>query len=244
MKHILLPMEIEQELMRLSSVEGLLLTGSQVLGKAGKNADWDIQVVLSDGQLAWRKTYLVGSEWLELICHDRAQILKRFEEEMRQGAEAPTIFMFASGQVLRDNAAHDLQKLVKRARQLWERGPGKPSKQRMSELNYAIATYLQDIEDCLEENNPAVLLIHYALNSFVRYRFELDAAWIPRAKDRMHELKKRDRRFGMLVEACSLESDWRRKAELAIDIGKDLGKRFQLSLDGSLWIPPKKNTNK
>jgi len=233
-----IPIEILEELKTIKNVEGILFTGSRAIGKAGKNSDWDFHILLADGAPRWRRTKKVGDTWIELFCNDRKQIETYFEEDLKEGTRAVTVFMFATGFVVHDNARNDLIKLVRHAKRIWEKGPKKLTKEDVGFINYDISGYLQDIEDGLVSHDPSPLICNYAVNEFVSYAFRLRGVWTPRPKDRLMELKKLDPEFYQTVERYLNEPDWERKARIATELGLSLGKRFHLPLNGELFLAP------
>ncbi len=232
------PAILLEELKRIKGAEAILLTGSRAIGKATKNSDWDFFVMLKDGMPRWRKTYKVDGTWLELLCNDEKQIKKEFEEDKKEG-RGVTTYMFATGYILRDSSSGILQHLTKLAKRNWEKRPTKLSQRDLNFINYDISTYIQDIEDCLHDNNPALLLVNYAVNELVNYDFKLRGEWLPRPKDRLAVFAKESKEAYRLVQEINQSEDWKIKAELAIKFGNMIGKKFNLPLDGQLYIPPK-----
>ncbi len=232
-----IPASIQKEFQKLNGCQAVLLTGSRAIGKAGKNADWDFFVILKDGMPRWRKTWKVGGQWLEIFCNDKKQIEKELKEDLKEG-RGVTTFMFASGVIIQDSKSKILEKLVRRATANWEKGPTPLSRQEIAWKDYDMATYLQDIEDCLEDGNPALLLTNYAVNEFVNDYYRLNNTWLPRPKDRLNDLAIRDKHLFQMVSKFNTAVAWKNKAALAIDIGKYVGTSTHLKLDGNLHIPP------
>lgn len=232
------PARLLEELKRIKDAEAILLTGSRAIGKATKNSDWDFFVMLKDGMPRWRKTHKVAGTWLELLCNDEEQIKKEFAEDKKEGRGATT-YMFATGYILRDSPSAVLKRLTRLAKRNWEKHPTKLSPQDCNFISYDISTYMQDIEDCLHDDNPAFLLINYAVNELVNYDFKLRGEWLPRPKDRLAILAQESKDVYKLVEEINNTSDWKRKAELTIKLGNMIGQKFNLTLDGQLYIPPK-----
>lgn len=235
-----IPVSILKTLRAIKKVEGFLLTGSRVLGKHSKNADWDFHVILKKGTPRWRKTWKVDNHLLEIFCNDVNEIKKDFESDQK-GGRGVNIFMFTTGQIIVDNKKNDLQRLQSQAKRLWEKGPNRLSKNDISFIGYDIAMYIHDLEDLLHDKNPALLLVNYAVNEFVRYYYRLSHIWLPRPNDRLQDLSKRSPKTFKMVDKINLENKWEEKVRLAIRLGKMLGENFKLTLDGSLYIPPAKN---
>ncbi len=233
-----IPAAILEELEHIKNAEGILLTGSRAIGKATKNSDWDFFVMLKDGMPRWRKTYKIDGTWIELLCNDEKQIKKEFAEDKKEG-RGVTTYMFATGYILRDNPSGVLKRLTKMAKKNWDKRPTRLSKQDVSFINYDISTYIQDIKDCIHDNNPALLLINYAVNEFVNYHFKLNGEWLPRPKDRLDVFAKESKEAFKIVLNVNQSHDWKTKAKLAIKLGTMVGKKFNLNLDGQLYILPK-----
>lgn len=236
-KQIKIPQAIQKKLFSIKNAEGYLLSGSQVLNQTATNSDWDFFVLLKDGSPRWRRTWKVGNTWSEVFCNDRKQIIKKFHEEPKDG-RGITTFMFVSGQIIKDKNGK-LKKLVSAAKKVWRQGPamGKHQKQW---IDYNLATYIQDIEDCLETNNAALLLFNQALNEIVRYQYHLQRIWLPRNKDRMRDLKKRWPKLHKLVIKFNSTSNWKTKAIIVILAAKLVAKDAKLKLSGEEYTPPEK----
>lgn len=237
MHKITIPTAILKELSRIKHAECLLLTGSRVLGKPSPNSDWDIFVVLKKGQKRWRKTYQVEGEWLELMCNDETQIRREFADDLTEG-RGITMGMFATGQILQDNPTKTLKKLTTQAKRYWVTGPKPLSRSQLNWINYDIATYLQDLEDCLTDRNEAHLLSSQAVNEFVRYYYRLSGKWLPRPKDRLKNFAAQTTTLHALVTKYNRSTKWQQQSQIAIQLGRKLIAKFHLKADGSLHIPP------
>jgi len=235
MTDVVLPQAVSRALRRIRGAQACLLAGSQVLKKASKNSDWDVFVILKDGMPGWRKTWQVGEDKLEVFCSDRRHIEKDLVDEIR-GGRGITVHMFANGQIISDNARHDLRRLTKMASRLWKRGPESLSAAERAFADYDIATHIQDMEDCLIDKNKAFLLMNHAINEFVGYYFKLSGQWRPRPKDRLTVLSKRSPGLHRLIMKFNETGDWRKKAAITISIGKLVGRRFGLRLGGDLSV--------
>ncbi len=235
-----IPKSILTEIQKIKGCQAIMLTGSRTVGKASKNADWDFFVILKDGVPRWRKTWKIDGEWVEVFCNDQKQIKKEFQEDLQEG-RGVTTFMFVSGEIVHDSKGKILGRLVKQAKQNWQKGPKSLTKLGLAWKDYDMATYIQDIEDCLHDNNPALLLINYAVNEFVNNFYRFSNIWFPRPKDRLNDLSKRNSALYQLVQRFNKIIDWREKARKAILIGKFVGEQAELKLTGELYIPP---TNK
>ena len=146
MTNVVLPQAVSRALRRIRGAQAFLLAGSQALRKASKNSDWDVFVILKDGMPGWRKTWQVGEDKLEVFCSDRRHIEKDLVDEIR-GGRGITVHMFANGQIISDNAAHDLCRLTRMASRLWKNGPESLSAAERAFADYDIATYIEDMED-------------------------------------------------------------------------------------------------
>ncbi len=237
MKTIKIPSAIWEKLQTIKGAEGYLLSGSRVLNQTATNSDWDFFVLLKDGLPRWRRTWKIENTWLEVFCNDRKQIVKKFREEPKDG-RGITTFMFVSGQIIKDKNGK-LKKLVTEAKKVWRRGPamGKHQKQW---TDYNLATYIQDIEDCLETNNDALLFFNQALNEIVRYQYHLHKVWLPRNKDRMNDLKKRWPKLHKLIIKFNSASHWKAKAKITIRVAKLVATGAKLKLNGEEYTPPEK----
>ncbi|OGC82079.1 MAG: hypothetical protein A2V81_02920 [Candidatus Abawacabacteria bacterium RBG_16_42_10] len=234
-----IPTSILNNLQAIKNNEGILLTGSRVLGKHSKNADWDFHVLLKKGKPRWRKSWKVDDHLLEIFCNDVVAIKKEFKSDA-SGGRGVMVFMFASGQIIKDNKQKDLQRLQSLAKRLWKKGPNKLSKNDINFISYDIAMYIHDLEDCLHDNNAALLLINHAINEFVRYYYRLSNTWLPRPKDRLQDFLRRSPEMFKIVNEVNDTNSWEEKIHLALRLGHILGKKFKLILDGSLYIPPAK----
>lgn len=234
-----IPSFILTELEKIKGAEAILLTGSRALGKETKNSDWDFMIILKEGSPRWRKTWKMKDTWIELMCNDRKQIEKEFKEDLEEG-RGVTTYMFATGMIVKDNSTKVLQALTLHAKENWTKGPTKLKQDKINWIDYDISTYLQDIEDCLHENNPALLMINHAVNEFVNYYFRLGNIWLTRPKERMNDLKKRAPHLYKCILKINTTNNWKAKAKLAIALGVFVGKKYKLKLSGELEVPPSK----
>lgn len=238
---IAIPDYILKELGKHKEAEAVLLSGSRALGKESKNSDWDFYLILNENKPRWRKTYQVGNTWIELLCNDKNQIEKEFKEDLEEG-RGVTTFMFATGIIVKDSKNKVLKKLVNKARSNWAKGPNILSKNRVNFIDYDISTYLQDLEDCIYSKNIAPIFSSQALSEFVKYYYRLGGIWMPRAKDRFPDLKKREPKLYNLITKIERQNDWFSKAKILIELVKFIGKKYKLTLSGNLYIPPNKNS--
>lgn len=238
-----IPEKIIKELKHIRNAEGYLLAGSRVLGKASKNSDWDFFVLLKNGMPPWRKTWLVNNDWLEVLCGDESQVKEEyFEGGLKEGRGA-NLMMFATGEIIKDNKKGTLRKLQTQAKKFWKRGPAKLSRQNRQLIDYRIATAIQDVEDLLHDNKPEILLINNTVNDCVKYYYRLKGVWLPRWKERFHDFARREKKMAKLVKQINEADNWQKKARTTIQLGKQIGKRFKLSLDGCIHLPPAKSSN-
>ena len=107
-------------------------------------------------------------------------------------------------------------------------------------LNYDISEYIQDIEDCLLNNNPAHMIFNQAYNEMIRYYYRLSNIWLPRPKDRLNDLKANHSDIFAIATLIDKQSAWKRKALLLLRLGNYIGRKFHLSLNGELLVRPKK----
>jgi hypothetical protein len=147
--------------------------------------------------------------------------------------------MFASGIIVSDRK-NILRDLIRTAKSNWKKGPKKLTSVKRAWIDYDISTYLQDIDDCIHENNPAHLIFNYAANEFVNYDYRLRNIWMPRPKDRMDDLKKRSPRIYKLIIEINTISNWKLRAKRVIALGKLVGNRNKLQLTGEMYVPPSK----
>jgi len=239
-KFVSIPQSILNELAKIKNTQAILLTGSRMLGRTSLNSDWDFFLILKDGSSRWRKTWKIGDTWIEVLANNQNQINKEFGIDQKDGRGATT-HAFAIGQIVRDNKANVLKKLTSKAKDIWKRGPEELSKEKINFINYNISTYIQDLEDCLHDNNPALLLINQAVDEFVRHYFRIKRIWLVRSKDRSKKFSQQAPGFYSIVLQINRSSDWRRKAKLTIQLGKAIGRRFKLPLDGQVHTPPQQD---
>ncbi len=235
---VTIPDFISKEITKIRRAEAILLTGSRVLGKAGENADWDFFIILKNGTPRWRKTWKVKNTWIEIFCNDKKQILKEFREDLEEG-KGVTTYMFATGIVISDHK-NVLHNLVRIAKKNWERGPNKLKLIKKTWIDLDISTYLQDIEDCIYDDNPAHLIFNHAANEFVNYDYRLRNIWMPRPKDRLEDMKKRSPAIYKLIQEINSTQNWKLKARKVIELGELIGSRNNLKLTGEAYIPAKK----
>jgi len=234
-----IPNFILKELKKIKISEAILLTGSRAIGKESKNSDWDFMIILKDNSPRWRKTYKVKDTWIELLFNDRKQIENEFKTDLDVG-RGTTTCMFATGKIIFDNKNKILKKLTTKAKKNWGIKPKKLSREKIDWISYDISTYIQDIEDCLNENQKAPLLINHAVNEFVNYYYRLGRIWLPRPKDRFQDIKKVAPKLYQLIVKIEQKNDWRKKANIALSMGKIVAKQYSLNLNGELVVLPKK----
>lgn len=239
--HIKIPEQILNELERIKNAEGYMLTGSRVLGKISKNSDWDFFVLLKKGVARWRKTWLVDNEWLEVFCNNEVQIKKYFKEDLK-GGRGVNIFMFVTGKIVKDSPKRTMLHLIMRARHLWQMGPNRLTKKDRQMIDYNIATAIQDVEDLLHDNSGDMFLINQTVNDFIKHYYRLKNIWLPRHKEILHDFSKREKELTKLIDRINRANNWKEKSYLAIQLGQRIGKKFGLSLDGCLYLPPEKNS--
>ena len=232
-----IPEFILKELNKIKIARAILLTGSRAIGRESKNSDWDFMIILKNGSPRWRKTYRLNNEWIELLCNSKEQIEKEFLEDLKEG-KGTTTYMFATGFIVKDSNDKILKKLTSRARTNWNRGPKKLSKNEIGQINYKISTCIQDIEDCLYENNHAALVVDDTIVQFVKYYYRLGNVWLIRPKERLEDIKKMNPKIYNLIIGAEEAKDWRKKAKLVISMGKIIGKKYQLNLSGEIFLPP------
>ena len=231
----IIPEFILDELKIFGDTQGVLLTGSRTISKVSINSDWDFCIILKDGSPPWRKTWRIKNTWIEVFCSDRKQIEKKFSEELKSG-RGVTTYMFAKGLILHDSDSKILDKLQKKARRSLTKGPSKLKSLDYKWIDYDISTYIQDIEDCINDNNPAYLLINHALDEFISYYYRLNRIWLPRSKDRLVDFKKREPELFKMVILINYNSDWISRGKLVIKFAKILAKKFDLRLDGEIFL--------
>lgn len=232
---IKIPEKIIKELKRIKNVKGYLLTGSRVFGKTAKNSDWDFFVLLKNDAPRWRKTWLVGGEWLEIFCNDEKQIKEYFKNEKENG-RGVTLFMFATGKIIQDDKMGILYKLQMQAKKQWRNGPIPLSKRGRQRIDYDIATTIQDLEDLQHDNNPDIFLINNAMDDFVKYYYRLSRIWLPRRKGYFRDFSRRERKMATLIQKVMNTSIWLEKSSITIQLGRQIGKKFKLSLNGRIHL--------
>ena len=237
----LVPDFIMNELGKIKGAQAILLTGSRALGKEAKNSDWDFMVILKDGLPRWRKTYKIRGTWIELLCNDRKQIEQDFAEDLEIG-RGVTTYMFATGKIVFDDKRKILKKLTSKAKKNWAKRPKPLTKEKLDWINYDISTYVQDIEDCLHQGKEAPLLINYAVNEYVRHYYRLGNMWLSRPKERLDDIKNKAPKLFTLIRRFERAKDWRAKARIAIAMGRAVGRKYRLSLDGELLAVAKKGS--
>jgi len=225
-------------LQNIKEAQGILFTGSRATGMFSLNSDWDFIILLSDGQKGYRKTWEIDGELVEIFCHPKQELdeFLRTDPLVRIGA---TTNMLASGIILKDNPKRDFAMIVKRAKNIWKKGPQPVGKIERQWIGYDISTYLEDVEDCVADNNPAYLLFSQAVSEMVRYFYALSRIWLPLPKKRLNDLKKRIPALYALVIKFHTSSEWKQKAEIITNLGVMLAKHFKLNIDGKL--PAQKN---
>ncbi len=232
-----IPEFILKELAKIKVAKAVLLTGSRALGKESKNSDWDFVVILENNSPRWRKTYKLNNEWIELLCNSKEQIEKEFLKDLNEGRGATT-YMFATGIIIKDTKDKILQRLVSKAKKNWSKGPKKLAKKEIELIGYQISTLTQDIEDCLDEENKASLLVSYAVAQFINYYYRLGNTWLIRPKDRLEDIKKNAPELYDFIVKLEEANDWHAKAKLVISMGKSIGHKYGLKLNGELFLPP------
>jgi len=236
---IKIPPSILHAVTKVRYAKGILLTGSQAMGRTSKNSDWDFHIILPSGHKRWRKTWRVGKTWAEVFCNDKNEILKSFEEDYKSG-RGVDIFMFSVGKIIKDDNRNTLLKLQRKALWLWQKGPKPLTRYDKQWIAYNIATYMQDIEDTLHDNYKATLLVHHAIEELIIYYYRLAHVWLPRPKDRLADFKKRQPDLARLTARALVSSNYIKKANLTIKFGGELARKFHLKLSGELYIPPVK----
>ena len=172
----IIPSEIISQLKKIKNCQAILLAGSRVIDRENKNSDWDFYIILKDKSLRWRKTWKYKNTWIEIFCNDTKQIKDEVIEDLKEG-RGVTTSMFATGHILLDTPNHKIQKLVTTAKKNWKKGPQKLSMQEKNWLNYDISEYIQDIEDCLLNNNPAHMIFNQAYKEMIRKKYRLYKIW-------------------------------------------------------------------
>jgi hypothetical protein len=234
MHSVAVPQEISEALALLKHVRAILLTGSRSVGMVTSNSDWDFVVLLADGKPPWRKTWKVADTWLEIFCQDEPQIRSYFQHDLKEG-KGIVISMFATGQIVHDSADGVLQRLTRRAKQLWKKGPQPLAAADRDRIDYTLTTSIQDIEDCLQLGSRADLIINQALGELVQCYYLLQRAWLPRPKDRLTDLQWAAPEYWAIVDRIGRESDWRERAWLAIRFGRKLAEQYGLPLSGEYY---------
>ena len=235
----IIPSGIISQLKKIKNCQAILLAGSRVIDRENKNSDWDFYIILKDKSLRWRKTWKYKNTWIEIFCNDRKQIKDEFREDLKEG-RGVTTSMFATGHILLDTPDYTIQKLVATAKKNWKKGPQELSMEEKNWLNYDLSGYIQDIEDCLLNNNPAPTIFNQAYNEMIRYYYRLSNIWLPRPKDRLNDLKTNHRDIFAIATLIDKQSVWKKKALLLLRLGNYIGRKFDLSLNGELLVKPKK----
>jgi len=229
----IIPLEIITQLKKIKNCQAILLMGSRAQGKENKNSDWDFYIILKDGSKSWRKTWKYKNTWIEIFCVDKQEMKKEFNQDLIEGRGVVT-YMLATGYVVLDTSNKTLQNLTTIAKKNWKMGPNKLTSSELNWINYDISTYIQDIDDCLTANNPAHILFNQAYNEFIRYYYRLANMWLPRPKQRLVDLKSHHLSIYKLTEAINKQNNWQKKAKLLLKLGKYIGKKYSLSLNGEL----------
>lgn len=233
-----IPKQIIAKLNAIQGAQAILLTGSRSVGKPNKNSDWDFCVILKKKDKRWRKTIKIGNTWLELFCNNPDDIKKELEEDLKEGRGVTTT-IFATGIIIKDTPKKILRSLTEQAKKNFLRGPHPLSNEDTRWISYSISCYVQDIDDCLQADNDPGLLINQATNEIIRYYYQLQRVWLPRIKDRLIDIKKRDKALFKLVHGALNTKSWKQRAESTRRLGQYVGRKFKLNLDGQLYIPPK-----
>lgn len=228
-----IPSEIITQLKKIKHYQAILLMGSRAIGQESKNSDWDFYIILKDGCTPWRKTWKYKNTWIEIFCVDIKQMKKEFSQDLIEGRGVVT-YMLATGYIVFDTPRNSLLNLTLIAKKNWNKGPRKLSKSDLNWINYDISTYLQDIEDCLMTNNPAYTIFNQAYNEFIRYYYRLNNVWLPRPKKRLHDLEINHSEVYQLIKNINKQNNWQKKTLLISKLGKYIGKKYKLSLNGEL----------
>ena len=230
---MVIPKFIISELKKIKDARGIVLVGSRSLGKESVNSDWDFYVLLENGKGNWRKTLKVKNALVEVFASDETQIEKNFVtgQEIGRGVD---IHMFANAKIVVDNSKGTLKKIINKAKKLLKEGPNKLLEKHIEWAQYTIADKIDDLKDCIQDNNPQTLFINSVPEEFVNWHYQLNRKWIPRKKDKLDDIKKHHKDIYNYIQKINDSSDWKNKAKFTIELGNAIGKKFHLNLDGTL----------
>ncbi|WEF31219.1 nucleotidyltransferase domain-containing protein [Pseudoduganella chitinolytica] len=136
-----------------------IIGGSIARGEATPTSDIDLLLVFEHVEQAWRDTFKVGTQTVELFGHDLATFDYFCRVVDGPAGRMPLAAMVNDGaSVLPDSAL--LQRLRRHARKLYDAGPPALSAEALARQRYAITTLLEDLADSTTPDETLAIAVH------------------------------------------------------------------------------------
>ncbi len=199
-------------ILRKFSVQGIIVTGSVIYGKATKTSDLDIFVVNNRLERQRIQKYFNGVP-AEIFISPPSIIKKEMEESTDSG-NCTTATMFSSSFIIYDRNQL-VYKLRNKSKEIISRGPSN-SPNKLQLIRYRIADSYENAYDTIETNpHNSMILISNAVFEAILYKFRLMGKWKPKHKEIMLELEKTDKELFDLAIKFYEGSDFKTKFEIA-----------------------------
>ncbi len=168
-------------------VQGILVSGSIIQGKANKNSDLDIYVI-NNRYECQRIQKFFNSVPTEIFVNPINKIKKYLEDELISGKPS-TANMFATGFVILDQN-QVIYKIRSRAKDMLQRSPNN-NILFLQRLRYSIADTYENATDMIGiDEATAIILMSESVKMALQYYFRISEKWMPRHKDIFIELEK------------------------------------------------------
>ena len=153
---------------RYPNVQAAVIGGSIARGEGTATSDIDLLLVFDDVPAAWRDTFKVDGQTVELFGHD-ARTFEYFCRMVdRPGGRMPLAMMVMEGaSVLGENAGHAALRAL--AARLYAEGPAPLAADALASRRYEITTLLEDLADntAADETLAIAARLYEALATFV-----------------------------------------------------------------------------
>lgn len=164
-----------------------IIGGSIARGEATATSDIDLLLVFEHVEQAWRDTFKIGTQTVELFGHDLATFDYFCRVVDGPAGRMPLAAMVNDGvSVLPDSAL--LQRVRGHARKLYDAGPPALSAEALARQRYAITNLLEDLTDSTAPDETLAIAVHL-YGALADFALRAAGAWTGHGRHLARRLK-------------------------------------------------------
>lgn len=168
--------EIGEQLISDPSIQSAFLSNSLLVSSPDDNSDLDI-IAITNENVWQRKQLSVGGVFVELFLYSREELFKSFE-----AGDYQDMHMVAYGFVMFDKSKQ-ASEIKENAKEIFERGPGIPTLEKIDYLKYLVWDSYCDVSDIiLKDPVGSVALMHKSVWFSIEASFSLKGRWFCKPK--------------------------------------------------------------